>query len=87
MKNIRINKYIRLKLLEIGESGESMDHVLSRLLDEIGVAPDKDKNKKTFGMRMSDETYAKLKSKQGKGESLIAVIERAIENREESFKE
>ena len=86
MKNIRINKYIRLKLLEIGESGESMDHVLSRLLDEIGVAPEKEKQK-AFGMMMSDETYGKLKSKQGKGESLIGVIERAIENREESFKE
>ena len=83
MKNIRINKYIRLKLVELGELGESADHVLSRLLDDIDADGYEQHEKRNVGMRVSDETYQKLKSKQGEGETLIKTIERAIE----TFKE
>lgn len=80
MKSIRINKQIRLEMVELGGYGETMDSILSRLLDDIGPESKEKVKHKDVGMKISEETYQKLKSKQGKNETLINTIERAIAN-------
>jgi len=80
MKNIRINKEIRIRLIQLSENGESMDKVVSRILDGIGPSPKVKRKEKTVSLKLSDDTYQKLKSKQGSGETLINVVERAINN-------
>lgn len=77
-KTVRINKDIKLALVMLSEDNESMVATLSRLLD--GIEPVDVERERTINMKLPEEVYDKLKSKQGKNEKLIDVVERAINN-------
>ena len=77
-KTVRINKDIKLALVMLSKDNESMVATLSRLLD--GIEPVDVERERTINMKLPEEVYDKLKSKQGKNEKLIDVVERAINN-------
>ena len=78
MTIIRINKSMKERLQSLAHEGESMDSVVSRLIENISQ-PETVVEGST-NIRISEDTYAMLKNKKGKNESFSRTLERAIES-------
>ena len=78
MTIIRVNENIKQKLMSMAHEGESMDSVVSRLIENISQ-PETVVEGST-NIRISEDTYAILKKKKGKNESFSRTLERAIES-------
>ena len=78
MTIIRVNENIKQKLMSMAHEDESMDSVVSRLIENISQ-PETVVEGST-NIRISENTYAMLKQKKGKNESFSRTLERAIES-------
>lgn len=77
MTIIKINRSIKQRLENLAHEGESMDSVVSRLIENISQ-PETVVEGST-NIRISENTYAMLKEKKGKNETYSRTLERAIE--------